>query len=299
MPWTSQKPSSTSIENMGRNSLKVSVASTKRPNTSHLVPTEVRDYLSESARSKSVGNFSPPAEPTGLRDITPKNGGKRSSRSALLSTPSPTRENASRVSRGKDRIRKVTPRKVKVKRSIQEMFRKRDIKHNDGSVSRTVSKRSFNAGSTFAQRIKDSTAFSKTSPSKSLDPAMEAQHSTASERDGPSENDENMTLPTLEAGAFITEHPLPVQGLADTAKVINRIADRVTSMETSSPDRLRGVEIAEVRHEIFSLALERVLTRSQIGSTSCTRALSKSQRECRHSKEACTTGRVNRHTCKR
>jgi hypothetical protein len=262
MPWASPKPQPIKTANTSHDNLNTAVVPSKRPNTSHLVPTEVRDYLSEVARSRSVGNFSPPADRIEPRNVAPKSGCRQPSRSALLSTPSPTHENSSRVSRGKDRVKKVTPRKVKVKRSIQEIFRKRDIKPDDSCVNRTVSKRSSNAGSTFAQRIKDSTAFSKNNPSRSLDPASEAQQNIASERGEPLEGDRNMALSALEAGSSSTVPSPPVQGLTDTAKVINNIVDRVTSMEMSSPDRLRGVEIAEVCDKVCPLEFELALTRS-------------------------------------
>jgi hypothetical protein len=165
------------------------------------------------------------------------------------------------VNRGKDRIKKVTPRKVKVKRSIQEIFRKREVRQSDGSISRTMSKRSSNAGSSFAQRFKDSTSFSKTNPPRSLDPTLEAQQNITNEGDNHTEeSNRNMALSALEAGSSSTAPSPPVQNLTETAKVINNIVDRVTCMEKSSPDRLKGVEIAEVCDKVYLCTLILVLT---------------------------------------
>jgi hypothetical protein len=263
MPWTSSKGqlSIPKTTNASHTSLKVSPTSVERPSTSHMTPEEVKDCFPEIPRSKSVGSFGTLTSRSTPRNVTPKSGGRHSSRSALPSTPSPTRENLTRVNRGKDRIKKVTPRKVKVKRSIQEIFRKREVRQSDGSISRTMSKRSSNTGSSFAQRFKDSTSFSKTNPPRSLDPTLEAQQNTTNEGDNHTEeSNRNMALSALEAGSSSTAPSPPVQSLTETAKVINNIVDRVTCMEKSSPDRLIGVEIAEVCNTVYLCTLRLVLT---------------------------------------
>lgn len=151
------------------------------------------------------------------------------------------------MNREEEKVTKRTPKKVKVKRSFQEIFRKREVKPNAKPVSQAVSKRSSIAGSTFAQRFKGSTSFSRANLSKSPEPVVDAQQSTSNKKESFEEaGDRNAALSALEAGSSDSTPDVSPPSLTETATVINKIVDQVTAMEKSSPDRLRGVEIAEV-----------------------------------------------------
>jgi hypothetical protein len=148
----------------------------------------------------------------------------------------------------KEKIKKSNPKKVKVKRSFQEIFRKLEVKRNEKPANLMLSKRASNAGSTFSQRFKDSTTFSKSNLYKSAELTSETHRDATSEKSElfGEEGSRNAALSALEAGSSSPARNSCPPSFNETATVINNIVDRVTSMEKSSPDRLRGVEIAEV-----------------------------------------------------
>lgn len=112
------------------------------------------------------------------------------------------------------------------------------------------SKYSSVAGSTLTQHIRDSTNASKASIAKLPETKAEIEQSAAvlPVDDGTVNKEKNRqeTLSALESGLpDVSSQPTPVAHY-DTATVIHQILDRVTLMGVDSPDRLRGLEIAEV-----------------------------------------------------
>ncbi|XPS79879.1 hypothetical protein M3J09_011849 [Ascochyta lentis] len=138
--------------------------------------------------------------------------------------------------------------KIKAKRSFRNIFHRRDLKPKLQPAKKQDSKRSSVAGSVLTQRIRDSTNFSKTSLARPPDTNAEVEQSIAialSNRKVGKESNRKAALSALDPGSLDTfPQPTPIAQY-DTATVLHNILDRVTSMRVDSPDRLRGLEIAE------------------------------------------------------
>jgi hypothetical protein len=158
--------------------------------------------------------------------------------------------------------------RIEAKRSFRNIFHRRDPKATPQPVRKPDSKRSSVVGSALAQRIKNSTNFSKISLARPSETNSEVKQdvvitSGSAETSG-KETDRQAALTAIESDA--ADAPLQIAPTAhyDTATVIHKILDRVTSMGVDSPDRLYGLEVAEVcltLHTHPAMLYELVLTR--------------------------------------
>lgn len=139
---------------------------------------------------------------------------------------------------------------IKAKRSFRNIFLRRTPKSTPQPAKKHDSKHSSVAGNTLAQRIRNSTNFSKVSLAKPFAIKQEIEQGSVLR---PTDNgtieqeiSRQAALSVLESG-LPNMAPLPASVTQyDTATVVNNILDRVTTMGEDSPDRLRGLEIAEV-----------------------------------------------------
>ncbi|KAJ4988826.1 hypothetical protein SVAN01_05633 [Stagonosporopsis vannaccii] len=139
--------------------------------------------------------------------------------------------------------------KMKAKRSFRNIFHRRDPKIMPQPDKKQGPKRASATGNALSQRIRDSTNFSKVSLAK--EPGVVVQTSPGVTLSSNSVEGEGavcgrqITPSTAElTSAMLPHQPEPIARY-DTATVVNRILDRVTSMRDHSSDRLRGLEIAE------------------------------------------------------
>jgi hypothetical protein len=142
--------------------------------------------------------------------------------------------------------------KIKNKRSFREIFHKRETKQKSQPARKPDTKRSSVAGSALAQRIRNSTNFSKAHLPQIPDAKTEAEQDlvTSLDHNGTLEKESSRqaTLLTLKLDPPQHHSNAPPASHCDTATIVNNIIDRVTTMSAESPDRLRGLEIAEVCH---------------------------------------------------
>jgi hypothetical protein len=139
--------------------------------------------------------------------------------------------------------------KIKAKRSFRNLFHKRDDKATLKSPRDNSSKRSSitMTGSTIAKRIRNSANFSKTTLYKEAAPYHE--HTQAHERVPkvptlmPQTPGDACALPP---GVATPKVEAPSATNLESSHIIGNIIDRVRALPQDSPDRLRGLEIAEV-----------------------------------------------------
>ncbi|KAJ8114072.1 hypothetical protein OPT61_g3951 [Boeremia exigua] len=141
-----------------------------------------------------------------------------------------------------------TTLKVRAKRSFRNIFNGRGPSAAPQPVKKPESKRSSVAGSALAQRIRQSTNFSKISLARPSESKSEIKRDVVSP-DGVQARDTDDKRQTAlyaqeSSTAMVAQPPEPTLHY-DTATVIHEILGRVTSMGEDSPDRLRGLEIAE------------------------------------------------------
>lgn len=148
---------------------------------------------------------------------------------------------------------------IRAKRSFRNIFGRRDPKATPQPAKKQDSKRSSVAGNALAQRIRNSTDFSKVSLAKPLEVNPESKQDTLASSGGVealgTEKDRQTALSALESDPAETSIQPASTAQYDTATVIHKILDRVISMGTDSPDRLRGLEIAEVRFTFQAFAV--------------------------------------------
>lgn len=140
--------------------------------------------------------------------------------------------------------------KIRAKRSFRKIFHRQDSKSVPQPAEKHDSKRSSVTGSALAQRIKKSANLSKVSltrpssnkPNVKHEPTILSEDSNAPDK----ETNNEAALYTSEADANTTSLPPVPVATYETATIVHKILDRVTSMATDSPDRLCGLEIAEV-----------------------------------------------------
>jgi hypothetical protein len=137
-------------------------------------------------------------------------------------------------------------KKVKTKRSFRDIFTKRtDNKHVEKLPKISDPKLSLGANkNSIACRIRNSANFSKIhlpklTDAKTPSPEIKVDAATMNANNA----DRQAALDSLEAGS---SPPAPANLSHDTATIISRIVDRVNAMPEESPDRLRGLDIAEV-----------------------------------------------------
>lgn len=216
-----------------------------------------------SNRVSASSTRSPSSASSNLARSTPSQAGaRRPGPSRLGATESVARDsdfaynNCSKESQVAEQTEVDNVLKIKAKRSFRNMFLRRDAKVTPQQAEEQDSKCSSVAESTPIQHIRDSTKVSVISPAKLPDTKAEIAQSVAvfPVDDGMVNKEKNRqaTLSALESGLpNISSQPTPVVHY-DTATVIHQILDRVTSMGVESPDRLRGLEIAEVCPTIFA-----------------------------------------------
>ncbi|KAF2868736.1 hypothetical protein BDV95DRAFT_597064 [Massariosphaeria phaeospora] len=136
--------------------------------------------------------------------------------------------------------------KVKAKRSFRKLFQKREAKPTEKPAQPNEPKRSSLTGSALAKR------FRSANPSKGNASNMPGRGPDS--RPGPktaiSKSGEHGS--NMRAGTPSPELRMPsptpevASATADTATVVNNLIARVAELPDESPDRLRGLEIAEV-----------------------------------------------------
>ncbi|KAF3041708.1 hypothetical protein E8E12_006374 [Didymella heteroderae] len=146
----------------------------------------------------------------------------------------------------------------RAKRGFKNVFGRRDPKATPQPAKDQKSKRSSVASSALAQRIRNSTNFSKVSLARPSTAKADIQEDTevcadsveilSTEQGRQTVSALDSTTETAAVDASTQPAPLPQY---ETATVINNILDSVTLMKKDFPDCLRGLEIAEaVLHAI-------------------------------------------------
>jgi hypothetical protein len=144
---------------------------------------------------------------------------------------------------------------VKAKRSFRNPFHKRELKETSKVPRENSSSRSSitTTGRTIAKRFRDSANFSKTTLHKEefqYKPEDEPEHMHNAPASVP--QTPGNTCAQLQKVATPTspqvEDPSAIN--LEFSHVIDNIIGRVRALPQGSPDRLRGLEIAEVRHTL-------------------------------------------------
>lgn len=159
-----------------------------------------------------------------------------------------------------------TALKMKAKRSLRTIFHRRDPKPTLQPDMKREQKRSSVTGSALARHIRGSANFSKVSLVRTSEAIAETEPSaTFSSKTieglGAAHGRQTTLLPPEPTPAILTPQLEPI-AQHETSVVVHKILDRVTSLGEESPDRLRGLEIAEV-----SLALHILITLIKLGLT--------------------------------
>lgn len=133
--------------------------------------------------------------------------------------------------------------KVKAKRSLRDFFHKREGKRAEKApqLAETKQASSTKPGSSLAKRFRSSANFSRVALPKTADSEVEPppESKISQPKPGPTEECEEPSPPKIrEKGTSDTS--------SDTAVIVNKIVNRVSSLPNDSPDRLHGLEIAEV-----------------------------------------------------
>lgn len=140
--------------------------------------------------------------------------------------------------------------KIKAKRSFRNVFHKRKPKSESHPVREQDPKRCSAAGSALTQCIRNSTNLSKASlahPSEAKSKAKQDALSFLNIVEASGRGIDRQAAPSiLEPGSAETSPEPTLVAPCNTASVIHKILDCVSSMGEESPDRLRGLEIAEV-----------------------------------------------------
>ncbi|KAF2627524.1 hypothetical protein BU25DRAFT_49456 [Macroventuria anomochaeta] len=208
-------------------------------------------------RASASSTRSPSSASSNLtRSIPSQAGARRPGPSRLGATESATRDldsilndNSSKETQVVEQDATDTALRIKAKRSFRNIFHRHDPKATSQPARNQDSKRSSAAGSALAQRIRNSTNFSKVSLAKPSEVKPEVKQESVVFPDSvealDKETDRQATLSALESGSAETASRPTHIAHYNTATVVHKILDRVTSMKESSPDRLRGLEIAE------------------------------------------------------
>lgn len=159
--------------------------------------------------------------------------------------------------------------RAKAKRSFRHIFHQRNPTVPSRPDSKHVPKRSSITGSALAQRFQDSTKLSNVSLTRPVvaSPASNLSITVSSDSMEPSgERTGSCAVLSAPEPRLAKPHSFTEPATKyDTATVVHKILDRVTSLREESPDRLRGLEIAEVCLALRSytaLHCESVLTLS-------------------------------------
>lgn len=166
------------------------------------------------------------------------------------------------------------PLRIKAKRSFRNMFHRRGHNNTPQPVRKQRSKRSSIAGSVLALRTKGSTNHSEVSVLEEHGSQPSMQHYQPGRPDlaevSAKDANRQAALSALESDRTITDPKIEPIALHDTATVVHKILDRVLAMTEASPDRLRGLEIAEVCFaRLQHRTLRGLLTNFNVGCIAC------------------------------
>lgn len=154
--------------------------------------------------------------------------------------------------------------KVKSKRSFREFFHIRDGRSTEKVPTPAENKRSSLAftGNTFAGRFRHSANLSKPDPVKAS-AAEELPHPDSEVKARKNDDDDHKGTPSGVAGSA------PPATCSDKGMIVYNILDSVSSLPSHSPDRLRGLEIAEVCTiiQVRSIMLQELVLTIQIKQT--------------------------------
>jgi hypothetical protein len=157
------------------------------------------------------------------------------------------------------RLLGTSTKKVKVKRSFRDIFYKRDYKRTD-TTTINEPRQGFMTGtrSSLAKRIRDSASLSKVHLPRMSETKPESKGVSVDETNVGLKQQSVISAPTmadsgrqaalccLEAASSSPAQEQSPATRYNTANVINNIINRVASISPDSPDRLLGIEIAEV-----------------------------------------------------
>ena len=149
-----------------------------------------------------------------------------------------------------------TEKKVKPKRSLRDIFLKRDNKQSEKPQPILEHKRSFmtETRSTLAKHLRETKSLSKLQLSRAqesksiLRPARQPSLAPAKPDADATIRDANRqaALSSLEAASSSPAQHVANGAQFDTEKVVNKIINSVMMMPSEAPDRLGGLEVAEV-----------------------------------------------------
>ncbi|KAF2128010.1 hypothetical protein P153DRAFT_397892 [Dothidotthia symphoricarpi CBS 119687] len=192
----------------------------------------------------------PDIDSSSAQDPTPSSEANQSSQSILVSSSFTLDDSCIKDFPNDNREAKdTTTKEIKAKRSFRDIFHKREIKPTEKLPKPAETKQPSMAGSTLARRFRNSTNFSKVTLPRVLESKAQRTHESDFKKDTNNivtkDTERQAALSSLEAtsSSLVTEIPPVIR--YDTTTVINKIIDRVTSLPSDSPDRLRGLEIAE------------------------------------------------------
>ncbi|KAH6643065.1 hypothetical protein C7974DRAFT_386722 [Boeremia exigua] len=239
MTQTAQRSTSSELENptvIG--STNSSFLSTKRVKA-RVSPSSIRAPSSETPRL---------AHSTLSQTSVCKSGSSRSGETELLRQDVGTgiRDKFSKDNQNSKQSTVDATLEMKKKRSLRSIFHRRDPGTTLPSTKKQGPERSFVTGSTLAQRIRNSTNFSKISLSRPTEVIPRtAQGIVSYTNSTETVNRKDCRQATRSADPLVLPHGPKPSEQHETADLVHRILDNVTSMGEESPDRLRGLEIAE------------------------------------------------------
>ncbi|CAO2657810.1 Nn.00g070700.m01.CDS01 [Neocucurbitaria sp. VM-36] len=210
--------------------------------------------LSSSKSAVSMRSNPPSGQLTALDDEQKTEG------SAPVSTPSPPDDGSTKalIVENSSEAKDPSTKKLKIKRSFREIFQRGGIKRPEKPTTTIEPEQSFMSGtrSSLAKRIRTSAsrvhlprmAETKSELQDIPEPATEGTQAVAT--GSPTKHTElanrKAALSTLETGLLgpaSESAPIPRN---NTATAITNVVDRIATLPSDSPDRLRGVQIAEV-----------------------------------------------------
>ena len=248
MTWMTPKSATSVLKN----------SNTPRSKTTPLLPSVERLHNRVSAPSIR----SPSSASSGLSRSTPSQAGARRTSSSRLGaahlvTQDLTDGYCDNLDEQTQEVGQPpvdTSLRIKAKRSLRNIFYRRDAQHTPVSARKQESKRSSIAGSALAQRIRDSTNFSRVNLARPVGAKSENKQDVTitSERVVVSEKktDRQAALSAIGSGLAEASPQSSTMAHYDTGSVVHKILDRVMSMGADSPNRLCGLEIAEVCHTL-------------------------------------------------
>ena len=246
MTWMTPRPATSSLKKSAATRSKTSPLLLSAGRLSNRVSSP----LTRSPSSASFGLARSTPSQAGARQPGPSRSG--ATESATQYFDSAICNNSSKKTQAAEQTAVDTALRIKAKRSFQITFHRRKPKATPQPIRKQDSKRSTVVGSALAQRIRNSTNFSKVSLARPSEAKSEVNQDivdfSGSVEALSKETNRQAALSTLGSGsAKLSTQPTPTPAAHyDTATVVHEILDRVTSTKEEPSDRLRGLEIAEV-----------------------------------------------------